>query len=80
MTPIETRSLVLIQSTCFALSSSNMATLDPTTQSNYTQIISKHIHLDWKVDYDALIILELRYMMSKLSPIVNSELGLSPKH
>ncbi|KAH8825130.1 peptidase family M1-domain-containing protein [Flagelloscypha sp. PMI_526] len=33
-----------------------MATLDPTTQSNYTQVISKHIHLDWKVDYDALII------------------------
>ena len=26
--------------------------LDPTTQANYTQVASEHIHFDWTVDFD----------------------------
>lgn len=26
--------------------------MDPTTQSNYTEIRSTHLHLDWNVDFD----------------------------
>ena len=25
--------------------------LDPTTQSNYTEVASEHIHFDWTVDF-----------------------------
>jgi hypothetical protein len=27
--------------------------LDPTTQANYTQIASTHVHLDWSIDFEA---------------------------
>lgn len=27
--------------------------LDPTTQANYTQIASTHVHLDWTIDFEA---------------------------
>lgn len=30
--------------------------LDPTTQSNYTDVYSTHVHLDWKVDFDNRLI------------------------
>ncbi|KIP01983.1 hypothetical protein PHLGIDRAFT_112533 [Phlebiopsis gigantea 11061_1 CR5-6] len=26
--------------------------LDPTTQANYTQVVSEHIHFDWKVNFE----------------------------
>lgn len=29
---------------------------DPTTQSNYLQIISEHVTLDWILDFDAQVI------------------------
>ena len=29
---------------------------DPTTQSNYLKIASKHITFDWKLDFDKCII------------------------
>jgi leukotriene-A4 hydrolase len=29
---------------------------DPTTQSNYLQIISEHLSLDWIVDFDHSVI------------------------
>jgi leukotriene-A4 hydrolase len=33
-----------------------MLDLDPTTQSNYWQIASEHVSLDWAVDFAAQII------------------------
>lgn len=30
--------------------------LDPTTQSNYTEVYSTHITLDWNVDFDKAIV------------------------
>jgi leukotriene-A4 hydrolase len=33
-----------------------MVTSDPTTQSNYFEVISEHIALDWHVDFDKKII------------------------
>ena len=27
-------------------------TLDPTTQANYTQVVSEHIHFEWAVDFE----------------------------
>jgi hypothetical protein len=35
---------------------SNMVTSDPTTQSNYFEVISEHVALDWHVDFDKKII------------------------
>jgi leukotriene-A4 hydrolase len=29
---------------------------DPTTQTNYTEIASEHLALDWHVDFDAKIV------------------------
>lgn len=26
--------------------------LDPTTQANYAQVVSEHIHFDWTVDFE----------------------------
>ncbi|CAE6493395.1 unnamed protein product [Rhizoctonia solani] len=33
-----------------------MVTLDPTTQSNYTEITTKHVHFDWVIDWDRRVI------------------------
>lgn len=31
-------------------------TLDPTTQTNYTQIASEHIDFDWSIDFGKKIV------------------------
>ncbi|KAH7334057.1 leukotriene-A4 hydrolase [Rhizoctonia solani] len=33
-----------------------MVTLDPTTQSNYTEITTKHVHFDWVIDWNQRVI------------------------